>query len=249
MNKKRIATYLFTTFAITYTFWWGLALMTNLGIIHSSQGIFTLLHAIGGFGPTIAAILTLPKRSPKTVAEFVFSRRKGSIRYLILFCAIQALVIAISSGETNPALPWYFTPIVMLSATFVGGGNEELGWRGIMQPELEKAFPFPIATLITWSVWMAWHIPLWFVIGAPQQSMNFCHYCIFGLVLSFWLTAIYKKTNCVFFCSIFHGCSNLLLSFFVIKVNPALVVGLLLSLAFSIRISYKAEKQTNTADH
>ncbi len=240
---KKIITYLITTFAITYTCWWGLALVTNLNIVNSSQGVYTLLHVIGGFGPTIAAIALLPKKSPKEILRFVFSCKKNSFWYLLLFCAVQGLIIGLSSMEINPAMPWYAAPIVLLSATVVGGGNEELGWRGIMQPELEKKLPFPIATLITGVVWMAWHIPLWFVVGTSQQGMNYGLYCIYGLILSFWLATIYKKTNSVFFCVVFHGFSNLMLSFFVIKVNWTLVVGLILSLALSVLLYYKGEKK------
>ncbi len=242
MNKKKVITYLIITFAITYTFWWGLALLTNLNIVNSSQWTFTLLHTIGGFGPTIAAIAVLPKKAPKEILRFVFSCKKNSVWYLLLFCAMQGLIIGFSSMEINPAMPWYAAPIVLLSATVVGGGNEELGWRGIMQPELEKKLPFPIATLITGCVWMAWHIPLWFVVGTSQQGINYGLYCIYGLILSFWLATIYKKTESVFFCVVFHGFSNLMLSFFVIKVNWILVVGLLLSLAFSIWLYYKDKK-------
>lgn len=239
MNKKKIITYLVITFAITYTFWWGLALLTNLNIVNSSQGIFTLIHAIGGFGPTIAAILVLPKNTPKAVLKFVFSCKRNSFWYLFLFCAIQGVIVGLSSMEINPQLPWYVAPIVMLSATIIGGGNEELGWRGTMQPELEKKFPFPIATLITSCFWMAWHIPLWFVEGTPQQGMNFGLYCIYGLILSFWLATLYKKTESVFCCVVFHGFSNLMLSLFVIKVNWLLVIGLLAALVFSIWLYYR----------
>lgn len=243
MNKKRVITYLIITFSITYIAWWGLALLTQLNIVNSSQGIFTLIHVFGGFGPTIAAILVLPKKSPKAVLKFVFSCKKNSFWYLLLFCTIQALVVGLSSMETNPAIPWFATPIVMLSATFIGGGNEELGWRGIMQPELEKRFSFPIATMITGCFWMAWHIPLWFVEGTSQQGINFGLYCIYGLILSFWLATIYKKTNSVFFCSIFHGFANLLISFFMIKVNWILVVGLVAALVFSIWLYYQGANE------
>ncbi len=245
MNKKKVITYLLITFAITYTFWWGLAVLTNLNIVNSSQGIFTLLHVIGGFGPTIAAIAVLPKKSPKEILRFVFSCKKNSFWYLLLFCGMQGLIIGLSSMEINPAMPWYAAPIVLLSATVVGGGNEELGWRGIMQPHLEKKLPFPIATLITGCVWMAWHIPLWFVVGASQQGINYGLYCIYGLILSFWLATLYKKTNSVFFCVVFHGFSNLMLSFFVIKINWILVVGLILSLVFTIWLYYKYKESGN----
>lgn len=238
-KKNKLITYLLITFAITWLCWWGLALLTSYGIVDSSQGTFTVIHLIGGFGPTIAAILVLPKKSPKAVLNFVFSCKKKSVWYLLVFCVMQALIIGLSSMETNPTMPWFAAPIVMLSATFLGGGNEELGWRGIMQPELEKKFPFPIATLITGSVWMLWHIPLWFVEGTSQQNMNFGLYAIYGLILSFWLAMIYKKTNSVFFCAIFHGFANLLLSFFVIKINWILVVGLIVSLVFTLWLYYK----------
>lgn len=236
MNRKRIIHYLLITFAITYVFWWGLALLTNLHLVNSSQGIFTFLHGVGGFGPTIAAILVLPDKSLKAVLKFIFSCSKRSFWYLIVFCAIESLIIGLSSMETNPAVSWYVLPIVIL----FGGGNEELGWRGIMQPELEKRFPFPIATLITGCVWMAWHIPLWFVVGTSQQNINFGLFCIFGLILSFWLATLHRKTNSVFFCALFHAFSNVLISFFVVKVNLILVVGLFAALVFSIWLYYKA---------
>jgi len=239
MNRHRVLTYLTVTYAITGTFWWSLALLTNLRIVDASQGIFTLLHVIGGFGPTIAALFVLPDRKPKAIMRFVFSGKQNGIWYLLLFCAMQTLVIGISSRETNPVLPWYALPIVLFSATFFGGGNEELGWRGILQPELEKRFSFPVATLMAGCLWMAWHIPLWFVIGASQQGMHFGLYCVYGLVLSFWLAVLHKKTENVFLCAVFHGVSNLLLSFFVIKINAALVVGLIATLLVSIWLYYR----------
>lgn len=244
MDKRKIITYISITFAITWICWWGLAVLTYNHIVDSSQGIFTVIHLIGGFGPTIAAIALLPNKEPKDVLRFVFSCNKNSFRYLLLFCIMQGFVIGISSMEINPAIPWFATPIVLLSTIFLGGGNEELGWRGIMQPELEKKFSFPIATLITGCVWMLWHIPLWFVVGASQQNMNFAHYAIYGLILSFWLATIRKKTNSVFYCCIFHGFSNLLLSFFVVKVNWILILGLIASVIFTIWFYYKKHRST-----
>lgn len=238
MNKKKVIAYLLITFAITYTSWWGLALLTNLKLINSSQPLFTFIHFIGGFGPTIAAILVLPEKHPKSVLKFIFFCKKGAFWYLLLFCAIQAAVVGISSMELNSQLPWHLVPAVMLTATIAGGGNEELGWRGMMQPELEKQFPYLIATLITGCVWMAWHIPLWFIQGTSQQGSNFVQYCIYGLVLSFWLAALYKRTKSVFFCAVFHGFSNLMLSLFVIKINWILAAGLLVSVVFSVWFYY-----------
>lgn len=239
---KKLGKYLWLTFAITYSCWWGLALLTKLQLLDSADIPFKVLHVLGGFGPTIAAILVLPDKSPKATIKFVFSREKGSIWYLVLLCLAQAAVIGLSSLQTNPMIPWIAIPFIMLSATFLGGGNEELGWRGIMQPELEKRFPFPIATLFTGCTWMAWHIPLWFVEGTSQQDMNFVLYCVYGIFLSFLLGTLYKKTKSVFFCTVFHGFSNLLISLFLIRINAILVIGLLVILVLSIWLYYKMPK-------
>ena len=238
MDKGRVRNYIHITFAMTWICWWGLALLTRNNIVDSSQGMFTLIYFIGGFGPTIAALLMLPQKSLRAVFDFVFSCKKNTVGYLLLFCLMQGLIIGLSSMETNPSIPWFLTPVVMLSTTFLAGGNEELGWRGIMQPELEKRFSFPVAALITGCVWMLWHVPLWFVVGSSQQNMDFLLYAIYGLILSFWLATIRKMTNSIFFCCVFHGFSNLMLSFFIIKVNWTLIAGLAVSLAFTIWLYY-----------
>jgi hypothetical protein len=91
---------------------------------------------------------------------------------------------------------------------------------------------------------MLWHVPLWFVEGASQQNMNFALYAIYGLILSVWLAAIFRKTNSVFCCSVFHGFANLLLSFFVIKVNGLLVLGLTASVIATAWLVYRDMPKT-----
>lgn len=242
MNRKKLYTYLTRTFLITYTAWWGLAFFTQRNLLHLSRPLYVLLLALGGFGPTISAISVLGDRTPKGVLDFIFSSQKNSFWYLVLFCGIQGAVVGLSSGEINPQIPLKAVPFILLSATLVGGGNEELGWRGTMQPELEKVLPFPLATGITGCAWMFWHIPLWFVKGAPQQTMNYGLYFLYGLCMSFWLATLYKKTQSVFSCAIFHGFSNVMMSLFLIQVNGILGMGLAASLVFCLWLYYREPK-------
>ncbi|MFI3257626.1 MAG: CPBP family intramembrane glutamic endopeptidase [Spirochaetales bacterium] len=228
MKNKQLRNYLITTFSITWISWWLLATLTSNNILPFTHPIATIIFTIGGFGPTVAALAVLPKKLTRnSVCEFIFSYRKNTIGYLFLFSALWILVVGISSLETNPALPWFALPIVLAMTTFIGGGNEELGWRGIMQPILESKLPFFSATLITGCVWAVWHLPLWFIVGSTQSTMSFVAFSVLAVLLSFWLAALYKKTKSVFVCCVFHGLSNLLLSFFIIKINWILIVGLL----------------------
>ena len=51
-----------------------------------------------------------------------------------------------------------------------GGGNEEVGWRMILQPELEKKFNFHIATIFTAIIWWLWHLPIFFIKGTANAD-------------------------------------------------------------------------------
>ncbi len=228
MENQKLKKYLIRTFAISWIIWLILALLVKNNILIFSSIIGTILFTIGDFAPTISAISLLDKKSFKSIMNFIFSNKKKSIIYLLLFCFLETLTIGLSSMELNPELPLYVIPIIFLVCTFFGGGNEELGWRGTMQPILEKKIAFPIATLITGIVWSIWHLPLWFIDGTNQQNIPFLLFSIYAIFLSFWLACVYKKTNCVFYCAILHGLNNLLMSIFVIKVNCFLLLGLII---------------------
>ena len=46
------------------------------------------------------------------------------------------------------------------AAAFQGkGGTEEPGWRGLMQPELQKRFSPLVVALIVSGFWSLWHLP------------------------------------------------------------------------------------------
>ena len=241
---KRLRKFLIITFAITGIAWGALAFFTTLSLISFTHPIGTMLHITGGFGPTIAALLVLEERfTCKAAVRFVFKYKRKTMVHFWTLVAMAIAVIGISSMELNSALPWYFIPVVFLQAVLIYGGEEELGWRGIMQPILEKKLPFPIATVITGTVWGIWHIPLWFVEGSSQQNMAFPFFLIPGVLLSFFLAALYKKTQCVFACNVFHGLINTLLSMFVIKLNLVLVCGLIVMLVYSIYLWYSTDKK------
>lgn len=243
MQSHRLLKFIIITFVITGIAWGTLVILTKTGIVLFSHPLGTILHILGGFGPTIAALFVIEEKvTIKSIIKFVFQHKRKSVIYFWLFAIMEILVIGVSSGEFNPALPWYLMPIVLLQAIFIYGGEEELGWRGIMQPILEEKFNFPIATLITGVVWGLWHVPLWFVDGSSQQNMSFSFFLVLGVILSFFLAAIYKKTQCVFACNVFHGLTNTLLSVFVIKLNVILVIGLMVMLAYSIYLWYGDKK-------
>ena len=62
---------------------------------------------------------------------------------------------------------------ILYSINFFGGGHEELGWRGILQPLLDKKYTYWQSNLIVGSIWGIWHLPLWFIVGESHQGFPF----------------------------------------------------------------------------
>ncbi len=246
MDSKQLSKFLSITFLTTWGSWIGLALLSQYKIISFSSVAGQILFMIGGFGPTFAAVYVLPgKPKVKSVLNFVFSRQRKNSIYFIIFCILYILVVSLASMELRADVQVFTIPIILVIATFIGGGNEELGWRGIMQPVLEKKFAFPVATLITGTVWSLWHVPLWFIDGTPQQDLSFAVYFMNAIFLSFWLATIYKKTGYLFYCCIFHGLFNTLFSILVVDSNPILGYGYFFLLVISILFHYKKQKSVN----
>ena len=89
--------------------------------------------------------------------------------YYVLGCAINGFEIG------SPI----FMLIVILPMMLFLGGNEEVGWRMILQPELEKKFGFYLATTFTAIIWWLWHFPIFFIKGTANTNMN---YFLFGMM-------------------------------------------------------------------
>ncbi len=250
-DEWRIQEYLLITFFISWLSWGILCMLTNLKIVTLNSPLGMILFAIGGFGPTISAIMCIEgKLTFKKVKEFLFSHKKRTIFYLLALAIVMIAVVMLSSSfQTNPEMPWYILPIVFIVCTLFGGGNEELGWRGTLQPIMERVIggkvkhsvmSFMLATFIVGVIWAIWHLPLWFVVGSTQQSLPFFLFAASAIANSFWLAYIYRTTHSVFYCMLIHGLINTLMGFFVINVNWILLAGYLAITIATIFIGAKS---------
>jgi len=235
---KRLIKYLTIAFAITWICWWGEAVLVKFTAFQENDLLPMILFTVGGFGPPVAALFCFEnKLTVKSFTNFLFACKKNSFWVLILFILLEAATIGLSSMERNAVIGLTTIPVVLVRAIFFYGGNEELGWRGIMQPALQKRLPYPAATLVVGAVWSIWHVPLWFIEGNSHQGSSFVVFALLAILLSFWLSAILNSHGSIFWCMILHGATNTLLSVFVIKMNWILIVGFVLLTALSILIS------------
>lgn len=110
-------------------------------------------------------------------------------------------------------VPAYFLVIatiwVVVSVTRALG--EEIGWRGLLTPQLVRRFGFTGGSVLTGVIWAAWHMPLLLFAdysgGTPWWFAMPCFW-VLVLSLSIILTWLRLKSGSVWPCAILHASHN-----------------------------------------
>nr|CDG57855.1 hypothetical protein [Streptococcus mitis] len=136
IDKRNLKNYLCFTFGITYIAWGLLAVFTQSHILGLETIIGRTLHIVGALGPAIASGFYL-KRNNIKFKHFLFSKKENSSIYFIIHLLAILILFSVSSLELN-GVSIYLMPLFFIQLIFFGGGHEELGWRGILQPLLDK---------------------------------------------------------------------------------------------------------------
>lgn len=249
--KNRLAKFLLITFGITWGCWWTDALLVKLTAWTAADAVPTALFTVGGFGPTVAACVCMEGGfSWKQLRKMLFGGKKQGLICLISLAVLEIVTFALSSAGFIAGIPQGIGPravvvaVVFLQAAVLFGGNEELGWRGTLQPLLQEKLPYPIVVLVVGCVWVCWHIPLWFIEGDSHQSMSFAFFAAFGMALSFWLGAVHQTAKSVAACMLLHGLTNTLMGVLAFDSrNPHFVAGVLLVTAASFAFVGVEKKQ------
>jgi len=126
--------------------------------------LLLLLGFITGFNISNAKNLTLKENYLKT---FLFDKSnvKWYLTALIIFPMLSVIGYSLGNVFDFPLTDYFikFDPFWLLSfaGTFLFfGGNEEFGWRGFMQKELQKIYSPLITALFIALVWNIWHLPM-----------------------------------------------------------------------------------------
>lgn len=117
--------------------------------------------------------------------------------------------------------------LVMASmTTVIGALGEEIGWRGFLQPRLEKLIgkKFVAAALVAF-IWAYWHIPVnltGYNSGGEQIGLvTFVIFPIGVFFMSFILAWLRGKSDAIWPCAVFHGMNNTIQNVQVFKPATA----------------------------
>jgi len=223
-----VTSYILWTFLFSYSVWGICVVGQMIGWIPTGSNWNMPFLIIGGNGPAIAAYIYLKRLNQdfsfKKFIKFSFDIKQKPLHYAlaVLFIALFFIIPALTGGidtgaapgmeenfDVTGSVPIYLT-IIAIPLFFFLGGSEEIGWRGILQPELEKKLPFVPTALVIAVIWTLWHVPLWFMVGSTQSEVNFWLFLIGCTGLSFALTAVRRITGSVILCVLIHCATNAL---------------------------------------
>jgi len=218
--------------------------------------LLTFINFIQSASPLLAALILLRHYlfADKKFLKYVFGSNPKMIPCLVvvLLFAFQFFTFYFFGLSKDEFSISKFLSILGVQI-LLGGGLEEGGWRGYLQPALEKKFHVAIAVIIVSLIWVMWHLPYFFLPG-NHQGTNFLMYTLTCVAISFALTAIHKLTKSVLICTLFHGLVNTLAigiganfknNIFVLMVVSQTIFSIVLCLSSDLFILFPNKKHGN----
>jgi membrane protease YdiL (CAAX protease family) len=187
-----VAAFVVLTFVVS----WGLWVPTLLSL--SPDAVGPLHVAPGAFGPVVAAAVIAYGRDEADDWLDRVRRVRVAPRWyaaalatpLALGAAVVALAGAFGATLTLDrfarTVPTY--PVSLLLLSLVGGGQEELGWRGFALPRLQARYGALAASVALGVVWAGWHLPLFVLQSGIYSHQSFLLYAPLVVALSVLMT-------------------------------------------------------------
>jgi len=193
-------------------------LLLPYSIVFNETGKITLgyiIYAIIGIfictpTPFIASYIIQKKYdniSFKNFIKNIFKTNNLLMAVLVPVCFYLFILLFALKFGVRTDIKWYMI-ILSFPILIIGGGIEEVGWRGYLEKELEDKCPYLISIIITSVIWFSWHLPLWLDQTSNHYNDSIIGFFITIVTLSFILTTIYKLTKCTFSCVCFHAAIN-----------------------------------------
>ncbi|MFB6154874.1 MAG: type II CAAX prenyl endopeptidase Rce1 family protein [Haloferacaceae archaeon] len=199
LDRRPVAAFIALAFALSWGFW----IPTFLAVSPGRVG--KLVLAPGAFGPPVAAAVVAYGRGEFADWFQGVRRLRAPPRWYVAALAaplaLGAGVVA-AAGASGAALTLDrlarvapVLPASLLLTALLGGGQEELGWRGFALPHLQSRFGALSASVLLGAVWALWHLPLFVLESGLYADRSFLLYGPAVVCLSVLLTWAYNGSG------------------------------------------------------
>lgn len=206
-------------FAIAFLIAWGI-----LGLyMFASEPMVQLFGGLTGehplfyfavYSPAIAALVLILYRHGLDGARRFMSRLllwRTSIYWYVLLFAVVPLVFYISAlfkeGGYVTLFPFASTGSYLLALLLMAikGPIEEIGWRGLALPLLQRRMMPVQAAVVLGIIWAVWHIPAFMLSGTPQSTWSLTPFFVGTVALSVIVTPLFNSSRgSILLPAIFH---------------------------------------------
>ena len=149
MKKNVVFKYLLITFLISWVCWISVALLCNYGVMKYGQLSFMIIYVLGGIAPLISTLITIKQNKSdfEIFKNQIFKYKLNVLWYvgiLILPLIISGVCWLFNLLITDKSALFLSKPVYMvflfIPFMIIGGGLEEVGWRGMLLPQLLKKY-------------------------------------------------------------------------------------------------------------
>lgn len=200
-RKRGLGTFIALTFALT----WGIAAMFIFTPdLVGEAGLSNPFFVMAVYGPGIAGVVVAWLRLGTVGLRSYLSRltmfRMPISAWLFVIVGFPVIVYAGAlvtgtAGDTPVFSPWYSAVGALAAAMFLAGTVEELGWRGVALPLLQRRFTPLASGLLLGLVWAMWHLPAFALSGTVQSAWAMGPYFAGILALSVIMTWLFNVSK------------------------------------------------------
>ena len=226
IKKNQAVSFVLLTYLISWIIWMPIKNLIQ-SELYSSPLYVVVMLMIGGYGPTISAIVISGiiggRVQVKNLLKKFLIFRVGSKWYVIALLAgpmiaiVGTCIYKFSGGELGwinyQAFLWF--PVFIFIAALFGPLAEELGWRGFLLPKVFEKYGYFKSSIILGLIHTFWHTPLFWaaegtsISGMPITFLTVSKYAIFITGTSFIYTWVVKNTRwSVFLAILIHAGIN-----------------------------------------
>ncbi len=207
-------------FVLAYALTWPVIPLVSVSLLWGFPALF---------GPALAAVIVAAITDGKPGLKSLLGRtvrwRVGVGWYAIALALPVILTLATAGVHLlldAPTSLRFGTISVLAPIIFVLVVGEELGWRGYAIPKLLARVSPVAASLILGVLWGVWHLPTFFVPGAPQYGLPIPAFVILTMAYSILFTWVYLHARgSVLIATLLHGAINLSQGLLLGGLNPA----------------------------